>query len=135
MQLRWPWKIRKLPTAVPNALAITFLTSAVMKLFSGGYLCGPDPWAGANYSMIPLEFAVAIMLWQPKWREFGSLLGSSAMAGAAALLTWAHLTGRDVSRCGCFGPIEMPYGAHMAVIVVLFALCALTLSAADDRAA
>jgi len=130
--VRLPWKIRKLPNAIPSAVAITFFTSAVLKVFSGGYLCGPNPWEGANLAMIPLELAVAVMLGRPKMREFGALLGGAAMAGAGALLTWAHLTGRDVRRCGCFGPIEMSYGVHMAVIAVLFVLCALTLSAVED---
>jgi hypothetical protein len=81
--------------------------------------------------MIPLEFGLAWLLWVKSRREFGALLGCAAMLGAAGLLTWAHLSGRDVRTCGCFGPIEMSYGAHMAVIGILFTLCFLTLLSAD----
>src|SRR5262245_56438201 len=91
--LRLPWKIRKLPNAVPYTVAMTFFMSALLKVLGGGYLCGPDPWAGANLGMIPLELAVAVMLGRPQLREFGALLGGGAMAGAGALLTWAHWTG------------------------------------------
>ena len=132
MIVRLPWKIRKLPAAVPFTLAILFLSSALMKLLAGGFLCGPNPWEGANYGMTVLELAVALMMGRPRMREFGALLGAAAMAGAGAVLTWAHLMGRDVRGCGCFGPIEMSYGTHMAVIAVLFGLCVLTMSAAEE---
>jgi hypothetical protein len=134
--VRLPWKIRKLPKAVPATLAIIFFLSAILKLLAFGFLCGgPNPWEGANMGMLPLEIAVAVMLGRPQFREFGALLGGSAMAGAAALLTWAHWTGRDVRGCGCFGPIEMSYGVHMAVIGVLFVLCLLTISGAEEAPA
>jgi hypothetical protein len=82
--------------------------------------------------MVPVELALAYLLWKPVRRELGALLGCATMAGAAALLTWAHLTGRDVRTCGCFGPIELPYAGHLALVAVLFISCLLTLLSARD---
>lgn len=133
MTLRFPWRIERLPGAIPTSAGSVFLISAVLKLNKPGYLCF-DPWVPANTAMIPLEFVLAFLLWKKDRREFGALLGCATMAGATAVLAWAHAAGLDVRACGCFGAIRMPYGIHLAVNGVLFVLCFATLiSSGDDR--
>ena len=130
MTIRLPWRIEKLPNAVPAILALIYLASAILKIDRGGYLCF-DPWAPANTAMIPLEIGLSYFLWTKRCREFGALLSCAAMLGAATLLTWAHLSGRDVRGCGCFGAIRMPYEAHIAVIAFLFTLSFATLISSE----
>jgi len=134
MTIRLPWRIEKLPNAVPAILALIYLASAILKIDRGGTLCF-DPWAPANTAMIPLEIGLSYFLWTKSGREFGALLSCAAMLGAALLLTWAHLSGRDVRGCGCFGAIRMPYEAHLVLIAFLFTLSFLTLISSERLAA
>ncbi|MCK6479714.1 MAG: hypothetical protein HUU06_10745 [Planctomycetaceae bacterium] len=61
-------------------------------------------------------------------RRLGGLLGALLSAGALAVLTFLHFFGSrwnlraaDTSACGCFGPVELPYPAHAAVLLVMTA--------------
>lgn len=113
---------------LPYALSLFFTATAVLKLWRGGYACF-DPWAPVNGAMIPVELLLGWCLCTESRRSFGTLLATATMTGAAALLTWAHLRGIDAAGCGCFGPIRLPYGAHLAVIAALMLLSLVTLLA------
>ena len=126
MVIRLPVRIGAVPAVVPRFLALFFTGAAVLKLWRGGSLCF-DPWAPANAIMTPVELLLGWYLWSERRREFGALLAATTMIGVGALLTWAHLNGRDVAGCGCFGPIRMSYAAHLSLIGVLTALSLATL--------
>lgn len=113
---------------LPCALSLFFAWTAILKLWRGGHLCF-DPWAPANTVMTPVELLLGWCFWVESKRRFAALLSTSTMLGAEALLTWAHLNGYDVAGCGCFGPVRMPYGAHMTVIGALVLLSMTTLFA------
>ena len=122
MEIKLPWSIPRLTVAVPCAAALLFLSSSLLKLLGPHMPCF-DPWAPANAAMGPLEVILAACLWSKRCRSFGALLGCGTMLGAGTVLTWAHYSGFDVSSCGCFGPIKMPYIVHMVLIGALLAAC------------
>ncbi len=102
---------------------MVFLASALLKLVTPPNGCGPSPWEPANSSMLAIELPMGLLIASKGHRSLGALLGCGTMVGAALFLSAGHYLGWDVHRCGCFGPIEMSYGAHLAVIAVLFGLC------------
>lgn len=126
MVIRVPVRVGRVPEGVPRGLALVFATTAVLKLWRGGYLCF-DPWAPANLAMTPVELLLAWWLWTERRREFGALLATATMLGAGALLTWAHLHGYDVAGCGCFGPVRLGFPWHLGVLAVLTLLSLATL--------
>jgi hypothetical protein len=113
---------------------LIFAISALLKPLSSNKLCGFDPWGLANAVMMPAEILLAWFLLSTRKglvdasvvanrRRLAALFGALLMAGAMALLTFLHfwgplwnMAGADISGCGCFGPIELPYGVHMAVL-------------------
>ncbi len=131
--MRPPEGIRRLPRWVGAFPGLVFATSAVLKMFPGGTLC-TSPWEAANVVMWPVEVLLAIVLLAkpgadgagvttPRRRRLAGLFGALLLSGAAALLTLLHflgprwnLEGSDVSACGCFGPVRLPYGVHMLLL-------------------
>ena len=113
---------------------LVFVISAVLKPFAGNYLCGEDPWEAANLVMWPAEVWMAWSLLVPgegsirgllagRRRRLASLFGAPLMFGAMGVLTFLHFFGHywnlkaaDVSACGCFGPVLLPYGLHMVIL-------------------
>ena len=73
------------------------------------------------------------MLHPGRGRRIGALLGASVAAGGALVLSIVHFSGRSVRGCGCFGPIELPYGLHMIVCAMLFAACVFALRSEAAR--
>jgi len=124
-----PWRVERMPRALPGVLAVLMFASAAAKVMKPNYLCGPDRWEAANGVMFVVEFLLALGLAaRPARRRFAALSGALVFLGAAALLTYLEVvfllgnrTVASVRDCGCFGPIEMPYAGHMAVIAVLVA--------------
>jgi len=121
-------------TAVPLTAALAFLLTALMKVedrvFPSGCLFGEvdgagvfheDPlvaWLqGGTMLAIPLELAVAWLLFHRPTRRWGARVGGGfLLLGASALTTVALVSGKDPTRyCGCFGPLELPLGAHLFV--------------------
>jgi hypothetical protein len=59
-------------------------------------------------------------------RRLGGLGGALLSAGALAVLSFLHFFGSrwnlraaDTSACGCFGPVELPFPVHVAVLLVM----------------
>ena len=121
--LRLPWRIRSLPRWVAVAPALVYLASAVLKPMKGGLLCH-DPWELTNLLLWPVEIALALLLLRgsPHRRRLAALFGLILSVCAAALLTFVKVFGPGlnlaaaVHSCGCFGPIDLPYPAHMALL-------------------
>lgn len=135
--MRLPWTLRRLPEAVPIALALFLLATGVAKTFKPNYLCaGGDRFGAANALMLPVEIGCAALLRRSgHGRRFAALLLTLLMPGAAAFLAFAHIRGYDVRTCGCFGPVEMPFWAHMAVCAAVTAAAAAVLLREEGRAA
>jgi len=120
-----PWKVRGLPGELPVLLGACFLLLALAKVFSPNYLCGPNPFARANGVMFIVELIGGYaLLRRETGRRLAAAILAGAMLGAALFLTRVELLGRDVRHCGCFGPVELPYAAHMVVCATLFSACA-----------
>lgn len=135
VQIRLPWTLNRLPEAVPIGLALFLLATALGKAFVPNYLCGPNRFAAANALMFPVELSCAVLLRRPgAGRRFAALLMTLLMPGTAAFLTLAHLRGYDVRSCGCFGPVELPYPAHIVVCAAVCAASALVLLREEGRA-
>ena len=119
-----PWKLHRLPRWMPVVLGACFLLLGFAKPFAPSNLCGPDPFANANAVMTIVELAGGFALLRREYgRRLAAAILAAAMLGAAIFLTRVELRGHDVRHCGCFGPIELPFAAHMAVCAVLFAAC------------
>lgn len=119
-----PWRVRMLPRLVVLFPGIVFLLSFILEPFKPNYLCGPDPWEGVNALMWPTSIVLSYMLLagNAHRRRLGALFGFLITVGSAALLTFVKVLGPGLNlaaafhSCGCFGPIELPYPAHMALL-------------------
>jgi hypothetical protein len=111
----------------PRGLALFLLATAFAKLFKPVMLCGPDPFESANMLMMPVEFFSGIWLWLPgAGRRRAALLITVLMPVAAVYLIHMHLEGHDVAACGCFGPLRVPLGIHLAVQAAVCAAATMT---------
>lgn len=137
--LRLPWRIRRLPGWVRGFPVLVLSASVVLRILKPNYLCGPDPWEAANAAMTFAEIGIVGCLVAraktpvgavaaARRRRLAALLGTLLMIAAMALLTFLHFLGprwnlkaADVSECGYFGPIPLPYGVHMALCAALVA--------------
>lgn len=117
-------RIRWLPGAVPVALGIFLLLIALAKVPMHP-MCGPDPWENANGVMILVELVCGTMLLHPRLgRRVAALFWAALMPFVAVFLVHMHHRGFDVEGCGCFGPVRLGLGTHLAVIAGLCAIAA-----------
>ena len=120
-----PWKVRRLPRWMPGLLGACFLLLALAKPFGPSYLCGPSPFGPANTVMFFVELIGGYaLLRRDTGRRLAAAVLAGAMLGSSVFLTRFELMGRDVSHCGCFGPVELSYAGHMMACAVLFSACA-----------
>ena len=119
---------------VARGTGVVFILIALAKLLKPPMLCGPDPWLSINVALFPVEIGLGWAMLHPgRGRRIGALLGASVAAGGALILSIVHFSGGSVRGCGCFGPIELPYGLHMLVCSVLFAACVFAIRTEHDR--
>ena len=129
--LRLPWRVRTLPRWVFLAPGFVYLASVVLYPFKPQYLC-EDPWEGANLLLWPVDLALALMLLKgtAQSRRLAALFGHVLSCSAMVLLTFLRLFGRRLNlaaaefSCGCFGPIDLPYPVHMALLAGMAACLA-----------
>lgn len=112
------------------ALACTLFATGVLKLWFGPLPHehhGPHSWQqqlteGPLFLIVGIvEIGLGILLLSRYWRG-----AAFAVLGLLSLF-WAFLLTQLVSKepiksCGCFGPIEIGFPAHLALVVGLFAL-------------
>jgi hypothetical protein len=112
-----------------------FLLSALLKTFAPLTLCGPDPWDPLNAAALPLEVLLAVVLLGSRDRARRSLAALTGLAftmGALVVLTAVEFLGPRYQweaagrSCGCFGPVELPYAAHLALLLVMAGCLAAT---------
>lgn len=119
---------------VARGTGVVFILIALAKVFKPLKACGPDPWLDINIALALVEIGLGwAMLHQGRSRRIGALLGASVAAGAALILSIVHSSGGNVRGCGCFGPIELPYGVHMVVCSALFAACVFVIRSEHER--
>ncbi len=115
-----------------SLLGVVFLTMAVAKLFAPNYLCA-NPFDAANHLMMIVEFIAGLGLLHRDRRRFSAILLAALMVGAMGFLTFARSRGYDPRMCGCFGPLKMPFAAHLVVAAVLAVACAVVFAAEERR--
>lgn len=117
-----PWlRVRRLPEAVPIALGVFLIVSALAKVVATS-MCH-SPHEAANGIMTMVEIPCGLMLFHPRLgRRVAALFWAPMMPCAAVYLAYMEDLGFDARSCGCFGPVELDFTAHLAVLAILCAV-------------